>query len=225
MEMAPDFSSEAVRALVRDTLRHFVGHGRTISWASFDMPITITKGSNSSTFAYGPEHQRAKQTRGDGLVILYAGAQEVETKAGVTTVKTYWPGGAGLAGYRVYRNGSTTPLASPTTNSYTDNTVVASTAYTYRVSAVDRATPPNESAQSGQAAVTTPAVSHRSLTAIGTLGAGLAPSPVRSSTPSSRSWEMLAPSMIRAQALASGTAVALDTNGTVRLARGLASNT
>jgi uncharacterized repeat protein (TIGR03806 family) len=66
-------------------------------------------------------------------------------------------GGAGLAGYRVYRNGGTTPLASPTTNSYTDNTVVASTAYTYRVSAVDRATPPNESAQSGQAAVTTPA--------------------------------------------------------------------
>jgi hypothetical protein len=34
MEMAPEFSSEAVRALVRDTLRHFVGHGRTISWAA-----------------------------------------------------------------------------------------------------------------------------------------------------------------------------------------------
>ena len=31
--------------------------------------------------------------------------------------------------------------------------------------------------------------------------------------------------MIRAQAFASGTAVAFDTNGTVRLARGLASST
>ena len=36
---------------------------------------------------------------------------------------------------------------------------------------------------------------------------------------------MVAPNMTRAHALASGTAVALDTNGTVRLARGLASST
>ena len=65
-------------------------------------------------------------------------------------------GGSGVAGYRVYRSGSATALASPITNSYTDNTVVANTAYTYRVSAVDAATPPNESAQSGQVSVTTP---------------------------------------------------------------------
>ena len=43
--------------------------------------------------------------------------------------------------------------------------------------------------------------------------------------PSSRSSSMVAPSMIRAAALASGTAVALETNGTVREARGLASST
>ena len=55
------------------------------------------------------------------------------------------------------------------------------------------------------------------------VGPGLAPSPVRDSRPSSRSWAMLAPSMIRAQALANGTAVAFETKGTVRLARGLAS--
>jgi RHS repeat-associated protein len=72
------------------------GAGRTATWTSFDMPITITKGTSSSTFVYGPEHQRAKQTRLDGTVIIYAGAQEVETKAGVTTIKTYWPGGVGL---------------------------------------------------------------------------------------------------------------------------------
>ncbi len=64
-----------------------------------------------------------------------------------------------------------------------------------------------------------------SLTATGALRAVVPPSPVRASTPSSRSWAMVAPSMIRAQALASGTAVALETNGTVRLARGLASST
>ena len=67
-------------------------------------------------------------------------------------------GGAGLAGYRVYRNGSASPLASPTTNRYTDNSVTAGTPYTYRVSAIDAATPANESAQSAAISVTTPAV-------------------------------------------------------------------
>lgn len=72
------------------------GAGRTASWNSFDMPVTISKGGASSTFVYGPDHQRVKQTRSDGLVILYAGAQEVETKAGQVTVKTYWPAGLGV---------------------------------------------------------------------------------------------------------------------------------
>lgn len=34
MEMTPGFSNEAVKALVRDILRLFVGHGRTMSWAA-----------------------------------------------------------------------------------------------------------------------------------------------------------------------------------------------
>jgi uncharacterized repeat protein (TIGR03806 family) len=86
----------------------------------------------------------------------------VATAPGPTQVQLNWTastdtGGSGLAGYRVYRNGSATPLASPTTNSYTDNTVVASTAYSYTVRAFDAATPPNESALSSAANVTTPA--------------------------------------------------------------------
>ena len=53
--------------------------------------------SITSTFVYGPEHQRTRQTRSDGTTIIYAGAQEVETKTGVgTTVKTYWPYGVGV---------------------------------------------------------------------------------------------------------------------------------
>ena len=43
--------------------------------------------------------------------------------------------------------------------------------------------------------------------------------------PSARSSAIVEPSMIRAAALASGTAVALETNGAVRLALGLASST
>ncbi len=72
------------------------GAGRSVSWTSFDMPVQIAQGTVTSNFVYGPEHQRTKQTRSDGTTIVYAGAQEVETKAGVSTVKTYWPGGIGV---------------------------------------------------------------------------------------------------------------------------------
>jgi RHS repeat-associated protein len=72
------------------------GAGRRIEWSSFDMPTKITRGSVNSVFAYAAEHQRAKQLRSDGTMILYAGAQETETKAGQVTIKTYWPGGIGV---------------------------------------------------------------------------------------------------------------------------------
>jgi hypothetical protein len=64
-----------------------------------------------------------------------------------------------------------------------------------------------------------------SLTATGASGPSTPPSPVAGSSPSARRSASVAPSMIRAAALASGTAVALETNGTVRDARGLASST
>jgi RHS repeat-associated protein len=81
------------------------GAGRTLTWTSFDMPNSITKAATQTTpaasasFVYGPEHQRTRQTRVDGgttTSVIYAGAQEVETKAGVTTIKTYWPYGVGV---------------------------------------------------------------------------------------------------------------------------------
>ncbi|MFS2002660.1 RHS repeat-associated core domain-containing protein [Duganella sp. CT11-25] len=84
--------------------------GRSATWTSFDMPLQLSKGGtlnqsllvcqtvtgSYSCFSYGPEHQRLKQTRNDGTVIVYAGAQEVETKSGQVTVKTYWPNGLGV---------------------------------------------------------------------------------------------------------------------------------
>ena len=72
------------------------GAGRTANWNYFDMPVQIAQGSITSNFVYGSEHQRTKQVRSDGTTIIYAGAQEVETKAGITTVKTYWPAGIGV---------------------------------------------------------------------------------------------------------------------------------
>jgi uncharacterized repeat protein (TIGR03806 family) len=78
-----------------------------------------------------------------------------------TSVQITWSastdtGGAGLAGYRIFRNGSTTVLAEVTGTSYTDNTVVANTTYSYAVRAFDAAVPPNVSAPSAPANITTP---------------------------------------------------------------------
>jgi YD repeat-containing protein len=61
-------------------------------------------------------------------------------------------GGSGLAGYRVYRGGSL--VGSPTTNSWSDTSVVGSTSYSYSVAAIDNAG--NLSGQSSAANVTTP---------------------------------------------------------------------
>lgn len=73
---------------------------RSATWTSFDMPLTISKGVQGSGFAYGPEHQRTRQTRTTNGVttstVIYAGAQEVETANGQVTVKTYWPQGLGV---------------------------------------------------------------------------------------------------------------------------------
>jgi uncharacterized repeat protein (TIGR03806 family) len=65
--------------------------------------------------------------------------------------------GTGVAGYRVYRDGGATPLASVTATSYTDNGVLANSSYLYTVRAFDGATPPNESALSAEVTGTTPA--------------------------------------------------------------------
>ncbi len=71
------------------------GAGRTISWNSFDMPLTITKSPESSTFYYGADRERVKQVRSDGVTIWYAGAMEVES-GGATKVKANLPNGLGV---------------------------------------------------------------------------------------------------------------------------------
>ena len=64
--------------------------------------------------------------------------------------------GTGVAGYRVFRDG--TLVGSPTATTYTDTGLAANTMYRYTVTAIDRATPPNQSAASVTASATTFAV-------------------------------------------------------------------
>ncbi|MBI4136311.1 MAG: hypothetical protein HY481_02075 [Candidatus Vogelbacteria bacterium] len=62
---------------------------------------------------------------------------------------------AGVAGYKVYRNGAATPIATVTATNYQDTGLTANTAYTYQVSAIDGAVPANESAKSASVSATT----------------------------------------------------------------------
>jgi uncharacterized repeat protein (TIGR03806 family) len=61
----------------------------------------------------------------------------------------------GVSGYRIYRNGSTTPLATVTTTNYSNTGLSASTTYSYTVRAFDAAG--NVSNASGTGSATTPA--------------------------------------------------------------------
>jgi chitodextrinase len=63
------------------------------------------------------------------------------------------PGGAGVGGYIVYRNG--TQIASVTTTSYNDAGLTPSTSYSYTVAAFDKAIPANLSAASAALIVMT----------------------------------------------------------------------
>ena len=85
-----------------------------------------------------------------GLVIL----PESPTELLVAWNPSTDTGGAGLAGYKVLRNG--VPLGTTPLSNYTDSTVLPSTTYTYAIQAYDAAVPANVSAASVPIMFTTP---------------------------------------------------------------------
>jgi hypothetical protein len=64
--------------------------------------------------------------------------------------------GSGVAGYRVFRDGGATAVATVTTPSWLDTGLTANTTYSYTVRAFDGAAPANESGGSAAASATTP---------------------------------------------------------------------
>lgn len=65
--------------------------------------------------------------------------------------------GTGVAGYRVFRNGGSSPVATVTSGTrYVDSGLQPATEYRYAVSAFDGASPPNDSALSPTVTATTP---------------------------------------------------------------------
>ena len=89
-----------------------------------------------------------------------APADLTATATSPTTVRLAWAAatdsGTGVAGYRVYRDGATDPVATVTTTTYDDAGLAPATTYAYAVRAYDAAVPANVSAASATASVATP---------------------------------------------------------------------
>jgi hypothetical protein len=87
------------------------------------------------------------------------------TAAGTAQINLAWNastdvGGSGVAGYRVFRNGGATAIATVTGTSYADSGLTANTLYSYTVSAFDAASPANVSVPSAAASATTLPISN-----------------------------------------------------------------
>jgi chitodextrinase len=86
------------------------------------------------------------------------------------------PGGTGVGGYYVYRNGAR--VATVTGTSYSDSGLTLSTSYSYQVAAFDKATPANVSALSAALAVTTVADTQAPTLPAGLTASGITPNGV-----------------------------------------------
>ncbi|HEY7640178.1 MAG TPA: PQQ-dependent sugar dehydrogenase [Steroidobacteraceae bacterium] len=114
----------------------------TLATAVFNNPVIVTPGTTTDTTAPSvPQNVRATAGSPTSVTITWNASTDT--------------GGSGLAGYRIFRNGSSTALATVSATSYTDTAVAANTSYTYTVAARDNAG--NQSLPSSAASVTTPA--------------------------------------------------------------------
>ena len=114
-----------------------------------------------SSYDYDPAGNRVSVSTGvdnkaPSAPTALAATSTLSTKVNLTWTGSTDTGGSGLAGYKIFRNGSTTALATTTGTgtTYADITTVGTTAYTYIVKAYDGAL--NISGPSNTASVTTP---------------------------------------------------------------------
>jgi len=114
------------------------------TWASIGMLVGASTGTADTTAPSVPTGLAVSGTPTSSSVSLSWSASSDNS------------GGSGVAGYRVFRDGSATPLNSSlvTATSYADTTVSGPKTYSYTVAAVDQAG--NQSAPSAPVSVSTP---------------------------------------------------------------------
>jgi RHS repeat-associated protein len=81
------------------------GNGRTATYTSFDMPVTISKAGSSDTFVYGPEHQRVKRQTSTATTIYV----NPDNSGGLAYEKDMTSGGATIE-ERVFVSAGSDPV-------------------------------------------------------------------------------------------------------------------
>lgn len=137
-------------------------------WAQYYVPLSLPAGNHtlSLRLANYTANTKCPKASIDKLTLMRQTGSSAPTVPGnltasassSTQVKLEWSASSddgGVTGYRIYRNGSTSPVATTTATSYTDSGLSPNTAYSYTVSAYDAAG--NFSATTAAVQVTTPA--------------------------------------------------------------------
>jgi chitodextrinase len=138
-----------------------LGAGRSVSDPTANVSFTtVSLSSTGATvqISFGPDSQKptapgnfqASATSGSSVSLTWTASTD----------------NVGVAGYRVYRNGGSTPITTTSSTTYTDSGLSAQTLYSYSVAAYDAAGNVSDPATTG---VTTPGVDVLAPSAPGTL--------------------------------------------------------
>lgn len=152
----PVFSSGRGTAIIRDAANANMNNPTTTKQSVTGASGLVVLAGNPSTARYW--HADVSLGGGADTSVPSTPTGLKATASSSTQVDLAWSASidnVGVTGYRVYRNGSSTPVATlgSSVRSYSDTTAAPGTSYTYQVSAVDAAG--NESAKAS-ASVTTP---------------------------------------------------------------------
>ena len=132
----------------RDTLANW--HGSRLATAMLCATLLAGCGGGSGGGGSPPMADATPPTVPQGVSASAASTTQI-----VVSWQPSSDSGTGVAGYRVFRNGGATAIATVTNTAFTDGGLAPATQYSYSVRAFDSATPANESALSSTAVATT----------------------------------------------------------------------
>src|SRR6185503_15842031 len=84
------------------------GNGLTISYASYNKPTSITRGTTTIGFSHDPEHQRYQQTAPRGTTLYLGAAEKFTGSGGAVRWTNYLMAAGGLVGMHVQNRDETT---------------------------------------------------------------------------------------------------------------------
>jgi len=143
------------------------------TWSTTSIGVTVNQGAfatgSTTRYLYIVDSTGAANVNGQAITFGSSGgdttapsipANLTANVIGTSQINLSWSASTDnsgvVSGYKVYRNGVSTPIGTPTGTTFNDTGLSPSTSYTYRVSALDPTG--NESAQSSSVVATTTAL-------------------------------------------------------------------